>query len=304
MRYNLRMAKKTLKLPVNDIALGDCIESMNSWPEDSVDLIFADPPYNIGYKYDHYEDKRDDHDYVQWTQDWIAGCARLLKPSGSFYILIGDEYAAETRMYLKQLEREKKLVMRNWIIWHYTFGQNCKIKFNRSHAHLFYCVGSDIFNCKNVTKNPPFTFNRLDIAIPSARQTTYNDKRANSTGKMPDDTSLIVCKNRLLKRAAADVGGWEGFDEFATGANCFMFVREDIPGSFKPLRALQKEKKKEGAEYDGSLTGGVCDNKFLTMDDIKALELRANGRCVHLRSGRTYHATLASAMPSTLARAQ
>ena len=90
--------------------------------------------------------------------------------------------------------------------------------------------------------------------------------------KMPDDTSLIVCKNRLLKRAAADVGGWEGFDEFATGANCFMFVREDIPGSFKPLRALQKEKKKEGAEYDGSLTGGVCDNKFLTMDDIKALE--------------------------------
>lgn len=58
------------------------------------------------------------------------------------YILIGDEYAAETRVHLKQLERDGQLVFRNWIIWHYTFGQNCKAKFNRSHAHLFYCVGS------------------------------------------------------------------------------------------------------------------------------------------------------------------
>jgi site-specific DNA-methyltransferase (adenine-specific) len=168
---------------------------MNSWPEAQVDLIFADPPYNIGYQYDEYEDRRDDHEYVQWTQDWIAGCARLLKPTGSFYILIGDEYAAETRMYLKELEREKKLVMRNWIIWHYTFGQNCKIKFNRSHAHLFYCVGPAIFTAKNVVKNPPFAFNRLDIAIPSARQTTYNDKRANATGKMPDDTWYLRPQN-------------------------------------------------------------------------------------------------------------
>ena len=191
------MAKKTPQLPQNKIVLGDCIESMNSWPEDQIDLIFADPPYNIGYKYDHYEDKRDDAEYVQWTQDWIGACSRLLKPSGSFYILIGDEYAAETRMYLKQLEREKKLVMRNWIIWHYTFGQNCKIKFNRSHAHLFYCVGSGIFDCKNVTKAPPFTFNRLEIAIPSARQTTYNDKRANATGKLPDDTWYLRPQNAM-----------------------------------------------------------------------------------------------------------
>ncbi|MBL4702283.1 site-specific DNA-methyltransferase [bacterium AH-315-I18] len=191
------MAKKTPQLPHNEIVLGDCIKTMNSWPEDQADLIFADPPYNIGYQYDHYEDKRDDDEYVQWTQDWIAGCARLLKPTGSFYILIGDEYAAETRMYLKKLEREKKLVMRNWIIWHYTFGQNCKIKFNRSHAHLFYCVGPALFDCKNVIKNTPFTFNRLEIAVPSARQTTYNDKRANSSGKMPDDTWYLRPQNAM-----------------------------------------------------------------------------------------------------------
>ncbi|MBI1335605.1 MAG: site-specific DNA-methyltransferase [Phycisphaera sp.] len=179
----------TKTFPADHIAIGDCIQSMNAWPEGAIDLIFADPPYNIGYKYDQYEDRRDDHDYVQWTCTWIDACARLLKPTGSFYILIGDEYAAETRLHLKQLERDHKLVLRNWIIWHYTFGQNCKVKFNRSHAHLFYCVGEESFSRPLNLKagDLPFTFNRQAVSVPSARQTTYGDLRANPTGKLPDD---------------------------------------------------------------------------------------------------------------------
>ena len=181
------MTTPTTALTTDRIAAGDCIATMNSWPAGSVDLVFADPPYNIGYKYDQYEDKRDDHVYVEWTERWIDACARLLKPSGSMYILIGDEYAAEVRLHLKRLERDHKLVFRNWIVWHYTFGQNCKAKFNRSHAHLFYCVGPAGFDASDMS-NPPFTFNRLAIAVPSARQTTYGDVRANPTGKLPDDT--------------------------------------------------------------------------------------------------------------------
>ena len=175
-------------LPVGQIVVGDCISTMAAWPEGGVDLIFADPPYNIGYDYDQYEDKRDDHDYVDWTYQWIDACARLLKGSGSLYILIGDEYAAETRLHLKELERDRKLVFRNWVVWHYTFGQNCRLKFNRSHAHLFYCVGPAAFGRKATTSDPPFTFNRQAIAVPSARQTTYADPRANPGGKLPDDT--------------------------------------------------------------------------------------------------------------------
>jgi len=182
----------TRKCPENRIAVGDCIDLMRSWPAASVDLIFADPPYNIGYNYDKYDDKRDDDDYVAWTRDWIDACTRLLKPTGSMYILIGDEYAAEARLHLKELERRRKLVFRNWIIWHYTFGQNCKVKFNRSHAHLFYCVGPRLFEqplkVKAAGDTPqPFTFNRPAIAVASARQTTYADARANPSGKLPDD---------------------------------------------------------------------------------------------------------------------
>jgi site-specific DNA-methyltransferase (adenine-specific) len=176
------------KIPQNTIATGDCLETMASWPAESLDLVFADPPYNIGYEYDKYEDNRSDDDYVRWTQDWIAGCVRLLKPTGSLYVLIGDEYAAETRIYLKQLEREGKLAFRNWIIWHYTFGQNCRSKFNRSHAHLFYAVGPAALKKGWKQSDPPFAFNRDAVAIPSARQTTYADARANPAGKLPDDT--------------------------------------------------------------------------------------------------------------------
>ncbi|MDX1564711.1 MAG: site-specific DNA-methyltransferase [Phycisphaeraceae bacterium] len=175
-------------IPQNTIAVGDCLETMAAWSAESLDLIFADPPYNIGYEYDRYEDNRSDEEYVRWTQDWIAGCTRLLKPTGSFYILIGDEYAAETRLYLKQLEREGKLAFRNWIVWHYTFGQNCRSKFNRSHAHLFYAVGPAALKKGWKQSDPPFTFNRQAIAVPSARQTTYADARANPAGKLPDDT--------------------------------------------------------------------------------------------------------------------
>jgi site-specific DNA-methyltransferase (adenine-specific) len=184
-------------IPTKDIIIGDCIQTMRGWPKASIDLIFADPPYNIGYQYDQYEDKRKDDDYVEWTKNWVSACADLLKPSGSFYILIGDEYAAETRVHLKELEKRKKLAFRNWIIWHYTFGQNCRTKFNRSHAHLFYCVGPGVFGEKQKhnlgvgqidLSKLPYRFNRQEVAVKSARQTTYGDARANPTGKLPDDT--------------------------------------------------------------------------------------------------------------------
>ena len=179
-----------MKVPTETIAAGDCLERMAEWPADAVDLVFADPPYNIGYTYDAYDDNKADEQYVDWTRRWIAACVRLLKPAGSLYVLIGDEYAAEARLMLKEHERAGELAFRNWIVWHYTFGQNCSTKFNRSHAHLFYCVGSAA--CRNWSaKDPPFAFNRDAIAIPSARQTTYGDKRSNPKGKLPDDTWVL-----------------------------------------------------------------------------------------------------------------
>jgi site-specific DNA-methyltransferase (adenine-specific) len=142
-----------------------------------VGLAFADPPFNIGYEYDVYQDRRARHEYLAWTDRWLQAVKRVLKPDGSFWVAIGDEYAAELKVRLDALG----LTMRNWIIWHYTFGVSCKKKFNRSHAHIFYYV----------VDPKRFTFDADAVRVPSARQTTYADRRANPTGKLPDDTWVL-----------------------------------------------------------------------------------------------------------------
>ncbi len=159
---------------LNKIIAGDCIEILSGIKEPFADLIFADPPFNIGYKYDNYRDTQKKEHYIDWTRQWMTACSNILKATGSFYIAIGDDYAAYVKMIA---EDELKLFCRNWIIWHYTFGQQTKNKFARSHTHILYFVKDK--------KN--FTFNDYAVRCPSDRQLIYNDKRANSVGKTPDD---------------------------------------------------------------------------------------------------------------------
>ena len=164
-------------LSLNTIHRLDCIESMQQMDEGCVDLAFADPPFNIGYEYDVYHDKQDSQAYLNWSRQWIAGVHRVLKPTGTFWLAIGDDYAAE----LKLLSQEIGFHCRSWVIWYYTFGVNCKYKFSRSHTHIFHFV-KDQKTC---------TFNGPAIAVPSARQTVYADARAVKTGRLPDDTWIL-----------------------------------------------------------------------------------------------------------------
>jgi site-specific DNA-methyltransferase (adenine-specific) len=158
---------------LNKIICGDCVEILSEAKEPFADLIFADPPFNIGRKYDKYDDKKEKDNYISWTKQWMTACCNVLKPTGSFYIAIGDDYAANVKIIADELG----LFCRNWIIWHYTFGQQTKNKFARSHTHIFYFVKDK--------KN--FTFNDFAVRTPSDRQLVYKDKRANTSGKMPDD---------------------------------------------------------------------------------------------------------------------
>lgn len=163
-------------LGLNQLHQGDCVSLLEHVEEGSVDLVFADPPFNIGYEYDVYEDRRDEDEYVGWCRRWIDGVYRALKPDGTFWLAIGDEYAAELKIEAKRAG----FTCRSWVIWYYTFGVNCVNGFSRSHTHLFHFV-------KNAKK---FTFNRMNpqIRVKSARQLVYADSRANPLGRLPDNT--------------------------------------------------------------------------------------------------------------------
>ncbi len=158
--------------------LGDCVEGMAGLAEGSVDLIFADPPFNIGYGYDVYDDRKAADAYLDWSRAWASQVSRVLSPSGTFWLAIGDEFAAELKLIF---HREMGLTPRSWVIWYYTFGVNCARKFSRSHAHLLYFV-----------KDPSrLTFHDEAIRVPSARQLVYADARANPRGRLPDDTWIL-----------------------------------------------------------------------------------------------------------------
>ena len=158
----------------NQVLQGDSIQVLNDGPEGWVDLVFADPPFNIGYLYHGYDDRLKTDDYLKFSADWMSAVHRALKPTGSFFLAIGDDYAADLCVIAR---RQIGFNLRNWIIWHYTFGQQPKAKFARSHTHILY-----------FTKDAKeFTFNPDAVRVASARQTTYGDRRANPKGKLPDD---------------------------------------------------------------------------------------------------------------------
>jgi site-specific DNA-methyltransferase (adenine-specific) len=164
--------------PLDAIHQGDCLEMLARLPDASVHLAFADPPFNIGYDYDTYDDRRTADDYLAWSRRWIGGVQRVLRPDGTLWLAIGDEYAAELKVLAT---RELGFTCRSWVVWYYTFGVNCRSKFSRSHAHLFHLV-----------KDPAaFTFNSDAIRVPSARELVYGDKRANPRGRLPDDTWVL-----------------------------------------------------------------------------------------------------------------
>jgi DNA modification methylase len=166
-------------LSTNRIVQGSCVDGMAELPDGCVDLVFADPPFNIGYTYDVYDDQREADEYLRFCESWIGQAHRILKPDGTFWLAIGDEYAAE----LKLLSQRLGFHCRSWVIWYYTFGVNCVRGFSRSHTHLFHFVKD----------RERFTFNGDNpaVRVASARQLVYADKRANSKGRLPDNTWIL-----------------------------------------------------------------------------------------------------------------
>jgi site-specific DNA-methyltransferase (adenine-specific) len=165
---------------------------MSTLEAGSVDLVATDPPYDIGYEYDEYDDAPNEDAYLRWCANWFAQVHRVLKPDGTFWLIIGDERVAQLRMIATQhpfLAEEFRTLfpafhLQSWCVWYFTFGVACTNKFSRSHTHMLQFT-------KHKKK---FTFNKDEplVRVPSSRQLIYNDARANPAGKLPDNTWVLA----------------------------------------------------------------------------------------------------------------
>ena len=163
----------SLHNPMAEIYVGDCCEWLNDYlfsrgdKSSFADLVFADPPFNIMQKYAGYEDGKPTPDYELFMYRWLQLCACSLTPTGSMWVNIPDQLAAETVVYLKG--QELKLI--NWCINSQRFGQWRRGNFIVSKTHLLY------FARDKATR----TWNPDAILVPSLRASKYNDKRTLKT---------------------------------------------------------------------------------------------------------------------------
>src|SRR5437868_11194638 len=98
--------------PNGEIWIGDAIAWLGSLPDESVDLIFADPPYNIKKaEWDTFESQQQ---YVDWSLRWIKEAARILKPTGTLYVCGFSEILADLK-----LPAQRFFCGCRWLVWHY-----------------------------------------------------------------------------------------------------------------------------------------------------------------------------------------
>ncbi len=150
--------------PDTRVYVGDCRDVLAHLPDKGkVDLVFADPPFNWDVPYDEWKDGMPRAEYERFTYDWLDACIEVLSPTGSLWVNIPDDTAAEAAMHLKR----RGLTMINWCIWHFRFGQNRKDSFIMSKVHVLYFV-------KDAAQR---TWNPEAVMEPSDRATVYFDPR-------------------------------------------------------------------------------------------------------------------------------
>ena len=157
-----------------EIILGDFLAKSEGLANAWAQLVFADPPYNLGFKYDGdpTKDELSDEEYSRLTYAWIAESARQLKPTGTLCWMVPEEHVALAKMAIIAAG----LHVRRCIVWHESFGQAGKNNFGRTCRFIWYATKS----------KTDFIFNAEAILVESKRATVYGDKRAMPDGKVPD----------------------------------------------------------------------------------------------------------------------
>lgn len=135
---------------MNVVVKKDCIEGMKGLSNDSVDIIIADPPYNIGKDFGNDSDKQDFQKYLEFCDEWMTECFRILKPKGTMFIYGFSEILSFIRVRI-----DLKYNVR-WLVWHYTNKNTPTAK--------FWCRSHESILCCSKDKNP--IFNRDDVREP------------------------------------------------------------------------------------------------------------------------------------------
>lgn len=130
---------------------GDALEMLKTMETASADLIFADPPYNIGKDFDGIQDRIEESQYFSWCEQWIDECHRVLKANGTFYLMNSTQNMPRLDLYCRS-----RFHILSRVVWTYdSSGVQAKKVFGSLYEPILH-----------MAKNPKsYTFNANDILV-------------------------------------------------------------------------------------------------------------------------------------------
>ncbi|MBF0211143.1 MAG: adenine-specific DNA-methyltransferase [Desulfamplus sp.] len=159
------------------IIYGDVLTTLAMIPNNSVNLIFADPPYNIGKNFNGHKDKwASEESYLNWCYSWLDLSIQKLKPDGSFYVMTATQFMPFFDIYLR-----KKLDILSRIIWYYdSSGVQAKKYFGSMYEPILFCVvnkNNYVFNTESILVEAKTGAKRKLIDYRKLTPTVYNSKK-------------------------------------------------------------------------------------------------------------------------------
>lgn len=230
------------------ILLGEAVEKLRDLKNESVDLIIADPPYNLNKDYGNKSDSKSFDEYLRFTKDWTKEATRILKPTGTIYVFMGFRFIS----YLYQiLENDNSLYFNNWICWFYTQGIGKKKGFSPRHDDILM-----------FTKSNHFTFNLDEVRVPQKYYRSINNMRGANPGDVWEFSHIHYCQeNRQNHPTQKPEGLIERMVLASSNAN--DLVLDPFAGSGTTLRVCQQLNRN-------------CLGIELNADYVKMIENRLN----------------------------
>ena len=156
---------------------GDALDALKMLPDGSVDLIFADPPYNIGKNFNgHIEKWETEEAYLEWCYAWLDLCVQKLKPSGSFYVMTATQFMPFFDIFLR-----KKLNVLSRLVWSYdSSGVQAKKHYGSMYEPILFCVkdkNNYTFNANDILVEAKTGAKRKLIDYRKAVPTVYNSEK-------------------------------------------------------------------------------------------------------------------------------
>ncbi len=162
-----------------EIIAGDALVELAKLKTGSVDLVVADPPYNLGKDYGNNHDVQGFDEYLAFSRNWLGQTHRILKPTGTLYVFMGFRFIS----YLYDiLDRDLQMFFNSWIVWHYTQGMGKTKGFSPRHDDVLM-----------FTRSEEFKFNLDSVRVPQKYFRDRNNMRGANPGDVWEFSHVHYC---------------------------------------------------------------------------------------------------------------